>query len=354
MNKILLNIDSKYRNYDKFPFSCDFTLNLDNIIKSYNIKYIKLNHINISNNYSFFNKVRNNNYFKIKGIFVGPPPGPNVFHLPVDEIIIIISEYKYNIVNLINNINLQLNKNKFNEYIDNTIIKGIYFVLIDNKISIINLSKHYNCQIIFNNDDNIKYSSLGYCLGFRKENYLIEIDNKIYSELPFNIDGDDYLFLKINNYNNIIMNNKSENGAFAKINYNKSLNFILNTTFEYIYYFTEITNINILQFQILDYNGNNLYLYDDYSLILELGLENNSLEPKIYSDSKSTLPSQEIKLNSSTSDVVIYEKLNTILENISENNESIKSLNFDESNIDSDQILNEKKKKIKKIFDFSY
>ena len=53
-------------------------------------------------------------------------------------------------------------------------------------------------MIDFNN--NSIYNSLGYILGFRKNNYKNNL--MYYSESMVNVVGDNYLFLKVNNYKN--------------------------------------------------------------------------------------------------------------------------------------------------------
>ena len=133
--------------------------------------------------------------------------------------------------------------------------------------------------------DNKNYcSSLGNLLGFNKLEYLIKLDTQIYSN-PLNIDN--YIFIKINNYNNIFLPNKPEISAFAKINISQFNNseyiFTYNTNTEYIYQQQYTDKITELHIQILDYKGNLLNFDSDYNLTLELGiinqnvLENNSL-----------------------------------------------------------------------------
>ena len=291
MNKIILNIDSRYRNQLHFPNPNNYILSMDNHISNLDMNYIKLHYVKIYNEYITIDKKYDNNYFIIKGIFMGPPPGPNVYNLPLEETRIEIPENKYTKSQVVKIINIELNKHKFNEYAsDNTIIKGILFNQVSEKsnynhndtISIINLSKHYDCSIYF---DNKNYcSSLGNLLGFNKLEYLIKLDTQIYSN-PLNIDN--YIFIKINNYNNIFLPNKPEISAFAKINISQFNNseyiFTYNTNTEYIYQQQYTDKITELHIQILDYKGNLLNFDSDYNLTLELGiinqnvLENNSL-----------------------------------------------------------------------------
>ena len=270
MIKKIVNIDSRFRNKDIFLHPNNFTLD----ISLKNIIYIKLYSISISNNYEFFNNERFNNFFYIKCIFNGPPIGPNVFTLPLNNTKIVIFNNSFNIINIINNINNELNKLKYNEYDDNkNIVKGIYFYLnnITNKINIKNLSNHYDCEIIFNNN-NIQ-PSLGIILGFINNNYLLNYNNNLEAELLY-INYDKYIFIKINNYSNIYINNKLNQSVFAKLYYNNLTNnytdiFSDNNIYNII---NESNTIDKLDITIYDSFYNNLYLYDNFSFTLEFGI----------------------------------------------------------------------------------
>ena len=366
MNKILINIDSRQCKYNSFENTNSYTLNIQNILKDYTINCIELIDIKIPNKYYFFNKIKNNNFFILKGIFIGPPPGPDVFHFPTEDTIIYIPEdTKYedisNISFLLNSINKELNKCKFNKYdSNNKIIEGIYFSINENKnINIINLSKHYNCEIFFDIEyaiksnpninfqvNNYKYLTFGYYMGFQHNYYLINVNNNIFSELIFNI-CDEYIFLKINNYNNIFINSNKK--AFAKLNYINN-NYLLNNKLECIYYLTEIDNYpNELNIQLLDNFGNDLYFYDNFSLILEFKLFNNYEQNIIDTNNyeQNIIDTHNYEQNSIDS----YNDKQNIINSTNDKQNIINSTNDKQNIIDSN---NDIKKKKKKLFGFNY
>jgi len=118
-----------------------------------------------------------------------------------------------------------------------------------------------------------KYPSLGYMLGFRKNIYTC--NNNYTSESVVNIVGDDYIFLRINDYG-IIYNDNLTYKLLAKIIINKNkgttifdnqANFLSK---EYI--FKKPVNISTLKIELYDSYGNLLCMDgQDFSATLEVG-----------------------------------------------------------------------------------
>ena len=273
MDKIILNIDSNYRNKNIYLLSSNFNINLYKYINNkINYNYIKIIDMKIFNNICFINNNKNNNFFIIKGIFIGPPQGPDVFTLPIEDVIIILDDLiDFNIDNIINNINLTLNRYKFNEFNNDKITKGIYFSLENNKIKITNLSNHYTCNITWE-------SNIGNYLGFVNKIYNINTRSSIYSEKIYNI-YDEYIFLQIENktinFNNIYININNNIQSFSKLDY-KDNYYILNQYINNTYYNNNIISLELseLFFKLLDKDGNNLTSYQDFTFIIEIGYYN--------------------------------------------------------------------------------
>ena len=261
MDKIILNIDSNYRNKNIYLLSSNFNINLYKYINNnINYNYIKIIDMKIFNNICFISNNKNNNYFIIKGIFVGPPHGSNVFAFPLEDVIIILDDLiDFNIENIINNINLKLNKYNFNEFNNelnnDKITKGIYFSLENNKIKITNLSNHYTCNITWE-------SNIGNHLGFINKIYNINIRSSIYAEKIYNI-YDEYIFLQIENktinFNNIYINITNNIQSFSKLDY-KDDYYLLNQNINNTYYNNNIISLETseLFFKLLDKDGNHL------------------------------------------------------------------------------------------------
>jgi hypothetical protein len=142
--------------------------------------------------------------------------------------------------------------------------------------STITISDIPQFQIDFNNTS-LKYLSFGYYLGYRLINnsfVLSPIINKTQLQLTaqknYNILGEDYIFLKINDWGNFDFLNQI---LFSKIylrsdltTNNKTNNFINK---EYI--FRQLTTINRLDIELIDYLGNNVDLNGiDFSFTIAL------------------------------------------------------------------------------------
>ena len=333
MNSILINIDSKTSEYNNLSSSIfDCNINIDNLIT-----YIKLKDINIPNEFNIYDTVFNNNYFIISCNLVGLPPGINVFNMPNIEIVITIPYYINTITKLLKLINTELYKNKFNNYENDIVDKGIYFDIIDNNVIIKNLSKHYNCLLNFNND-NINNISFGNYLGFKNDIYNIEFNNSIISEYAFN-NYYDYIYIKINDYSNLYDNNNNPI-CFGKLAYNKTTNEYYNKI-EFIHILKEHSKITNLHIEIVDINQNPLIFNSSFSFIIELGynilyntndifnilLLNNNILNEFFKNKNNILDIEK------EVDILDIEKKDDILDNIN---------NLDKVN-NSDEVINSDK-----------
>jgi hypothetical protein len=235
MEIFYLNIDSKIRNNNIYKSSSYFKIDKDISFK--NLKYIKLLSIDINNIYTI-NENEYNNFFTL---YIN-----NIEHN------IQIKEGIYNITNLIETINFNLlNYNVVLEY--------------DNILRKIKINNNSEDNIIINFDNNSDYKSLGYLLGFRKNEYIIS-ENTI-SESIYNLDLNNYIFLRINDYGNLYIQPNNPTKVFTKILLNK------NEILYNMYNFKKPENINRIEIELLDYKGNRKDIKDiDYSLVLEIGI----------------------------------------------------------------------------------
>lgn len=134
-----------------------------------------------------------------------------------------------------------------------------------------------NIQTAYNNDNifdikKMRYPTLGFYLGFRNNDYISNNENTdqtIYAEKIFDTTGDDYVFIKINDWGHIDFFGQR---ALGKI--------LLTSTLgqpkleDYIskeYRFKQPINIQRLDIEIVDYLGNSVDLNGfDFSFTLEL------------------------------------------------------------------------------------
>jgi hypothetical protein len=199
--------------------------------------------------------------------------------------------------------------NMFEYLLDKTYLREQYFISEDqysNKSFQPSLIKDIaQFQINFSNKElknpvvngimdikRLNYPSIGYYLGFRpnlkidKDNFLFtpiidETDLIINGTKVFDTTGDDYIFLKINNWGYIDFFNQQ---YFAKIIMTTSLgNPQLNDYVNKEYRFRQPVNINKLEIELVDYLGNTLDMNgSDYSFTLELKQLQNSDQKESY------------------------------------------------------------------------
>jgi hypothetical protein len=358
MDKILINIDSRQRNINAYPDPCFFKIgnesespsNFNNYINFKNIDYITLSSIEIPNNFYVFTSKRDNTFLFINCIQendnVKTYNNNSKYVYPLDQNInagssyVYINEGNYDLDILVNALNIQLNLYSYNYgyYEQNSplfmVIDGLKCVYnsVTSKISFINLSNQFSFNINFDNNNN-NYVSLGYLLGYRKLSYTVKLQDTIIPEAISDTDAEKYIFIRINDFGNIYLNHKVPKKALGKIvltMYKQS--FLFNNNADILlkqFKFRQPVNINILEIELLDYNGNRLDNNgSDYSLTLELG--------QIYDEKLYNI------------------KLNNLLLNTDNNitNELIYDLNNQkEYSIDTKEL---KKKKKKKNYGFNY
>jgi len=346
MEKILLNIDSRQRDLTLFPQSSYFKIEYNDDFnfhdKQQNInskmKYINNNYVNFSNidyislvtfefpNYFYiFQNIKNNTSLNITCVNTD---GNIIANLTPGTKTVYIKEGNYDNDELINNLNLTLNTNKFNigninDFGDFTITKGLKFEYDKNanKYTLINLEAGYTFSIDITNT-NYSYNNLGYMLGFRtniinlEQNTLNKI-NKVTGASQADIEGEKYFFVKVNDYGQIFISPKIQNKALAKIivnNWKKT--YIFNNASDLVYKtykFRQPVDIKGLEIEILDYSGNRANFDGiDYSLTFEFGM---IYDQKIYN--------KQLK------------SLNLMSEPPIQNNKIVKKYNDKDSNIKS-------------------
>ena len=247
MNNIIISIDSRLRDINKYKNSSKFSVSIGDRIK--NVKSIKLvsfefprliNFLVLYNTIS--NDIKDNSNFKI---IIG-----------VAEYIISVKDGHYNKINLITAIN--------------DLIKllniGITFSIVKNdKINI--SSTLTNFTIDFTNNE--AYPSLGKILGFL--NNIYSDTNLIESDIDINIPTDNYIYIKINDYGNMytINNNVLNNSSYlCKVSFNNNAEIVFISEG---YKFINPTNIDKLDIEILNPYLNNINLSNiNYSFTLEL------------------------------------------------------------------------------------
>ena len=244
MEKLIINIDSRFRNKEIYSNAGKFSIKLDMPIKNaYNIKLSSFEFPNF-----YFSANKNNISFIINSINI------------------IINDGFYTSQQLIETIQNQFNINSLNFIIN----------LENNKVVISSTVTGTTFNILFSN--NSINPSLGKYLGFINNNYS-SINNIIESDTNINVFGDKYMFLKINDYGQIysVINKKSLqlNSYLAKIilgEYKLENNFDNNNFITKEFIFRQPSNINKFDIELLDcYNNTiNMINYMDYSFTLEI------------------------------------------------------------------------------------
>jgi hypothetical protein len=268
MENILINIDSRFRNINQFPNSAKFIYKLNEPIKD--VMYIKVTSIELPNLYFTFTHVKDNISFimKVESINYN----------------IIINDGFYTSSQILLAIQNKLD-----------LIPGSPTINLDLATGFITIESSKPFSIDFTNLDPIK-RSLGYHLGFRKKEYTPKIKivgtaNVYYliSESQLDVIGDNYLFLKVNNYGKIYNFNeynshvKYENICpyLAKVivNVNKTEKVFDNSNFiTKSFTFRQPTNIDIFNIELIDPIAKTVDLLGiDFSFTLEVGVIYDSL-----------------------------------------------------------------------------
>lgn len=176
MDTIIFNIDSRFRNKNLYPEETSFTYKLNDIIK--NVYEIKISSMEIGNTSYVFSDERKNNIMYVDEFEFRIPPG----NYSAEEVITLLNAWFCN------------NLCHLKAYIDfNTA-----------KVSII--SDAVNFYVDFPRA-NGNYASLGQLLGFNDINYRSS-DMRLDAEKVINVLGENYYFLKVNDYGCVYNQNR--------------------------------------------------------------------------------------------------------------------------------------------------
>lgn len=248
MEKIVFNIDSRFRNITTHPNPEFFVIDLFETQK--NIDFFRVTSIEIPIIYFIFSSTKDNDNFRIKdtsGSWVTIQIDSNYYD--IDDI---ITEINSKILNAYGSPLFVFSKNSVNQIVITKTTPGNFYL------------DFTNTKI---------YKSLGYHLGFRKNNYTVS-SGSITSESFYDMTGQNYCFLRINDYGNFHLNPGNGNKALYKIvfSYN-TINFesssdLINKT----HIFRQPVNLKRLEIELLDAYGNRLDNRGiDYSLTIEMG-----------------------------------------------------------------------------------
>jgi hypothetical protein len=399
MEKILVNIDSRQRDIILFPQSNYFKLEYNdsyinkeynestnsyistvskfinnNYVNFKNVDYITLASFEMMNNFYVFQQERFNIFFSVIPNLVGVNT-PGLTNLPT---IVTINPGNYNYNDLINNLNkalfdVQLNIGTFDVRNDFIVVDGLKFSVNEytNTIILSNLTSNYSYTINYDNNK-YDYVSLGYLLGYRSNLYNLTINGgslwSIQGESQADPDGENYLFLRVNDYGSIYISPKLPSKVLAKIVLDATKqSFVFNNGQDLIYKthkFRQPSDVKSLEIELLDYNGNRMNVNGiDFSFTLEFGI---IYDEELYKNKLSSLN----LLSSKISNHMMYnaydntnnhysvetpsnKTTNEILSNVFDNKILIKPV--EETNIEQEQKQKPKKsKRIKNKFNIQY
>jgi hypothetical protein len=259
MENILINIDSRFRNKNIYPNSGNFSFKLSEKIKD--VMYIRMSSVELPNLYFVFSKAKNNTTF--------------VITVDTVDFEINIQDGFYNSTQLLRNIQDKL-----------TSVPGHMNIKLNLANGYVTLESTVTFSVNFTNTG--KYPSLGYQLGFRNNIYTSVVENEtkqyIKSESQLDRIGDNYVFIRVNDYGKIynftnlnnVNINENMNNYLAKVimNVNKTEhNFDNNNFLTKKYIFRQPTNITKFDIELLDPLGNIIDMVQmDFSFTLEIGV----------------------------------------------------------------------------------
>jgi hypothetical protein len=327
MENILINVDSRFRNKELYPYSGKFTLKLNQTIKD--ILYIRLSSIEIPNLYFTFSQEKQNISFVVK--------------IGIVNTVVLIDDGFYDSIQMLNNINSKLPSG----------------ITINLNLSNGFITFEHTSSFSIDFTSYGQYPSLGYHLGFRKNTYnSTSSGTKHYlkSEALMDTIGDNYLFLRINDYGKMYNFNKSLDDYSETLdNYlgkvilsvsKAEKNFDNHNFITKKHIFRQPANISKLDVELIDPLGNtvNTQLMD-FSFTLELGV---IYDREIYEQSLNSLNLIDEPLYKiSTKKIDTDTKINENIDEIFVNKPTI---------VDNVEIVNAKpiKKMKKKKFKFDY
>jgi hypothetical protein len=245
IDTIVLNIDSRFRNFSKNISCSKFTFDLENQLK--NISSITLSSVELPNLFYTFSEKKKNISFVVNNTKINIPPG----NYCAENLIEIINKKLSTLASIVN-ISLEL---KFNP--------------TDGKILISEKDKK---PFSINFENSSEYPSLGYQLGFRQSSY--NSKSEYITESILDTIGDNYVFIKLNDYGSLI-NTHSGNKYFAKIIlYNNKNTVIFDNNSNFIcktYNFLQPVNISRFNIELVDLYDNGIDMNNlDFSLTIEL------------------------------------------------------------------------------------
>jgi hypothetical protein len=278
MDNIIINIDSRFRNKQIYNNAGKFTYQLSEKIK--NCKYIRLSSFEFPNLYFTFTEKKDNISFKLKS--------------NGKEYTVTITEGYYASDTLLLEIQEQFDK-------ANTYMGTDFKITFNYNNGFCTIENDKAFQVEFSNYPS-RYPSLGYQLGFRKDNYTSKAAVisgsavfSIITESQLDTVGDQYIFLKLNDYGvifhdyeDIITRDSSgeiiarekyvgDKNVFAKIimNTNKAeqvfdngSNFLTKS-----YIFRQPIDLDRFNISLTDPRGNIVdMIHMDFSMTLEIGV----------------------------------------------------------------------------------
>ena len=278
MNNNLYNIDSKFRNTTSYPNSANFvynrmdqTVGQSTVVEPFNEKNViemKILSLELLNTIYYITATRGNNRIQI---------GATTFTIP---------DGSYSKFKLMETINALI------------IVTNVSYSTTTNKVTITNTSGS-NKTITFTSSDT-EYPSLGSILGFTTNSLTIATATSSTGSNILTNPQQTYLFLRINDYGNIINKNRryvakiklehnttiSNEGANGIINILTNLYNLITNTIK----FDQPTNIQNLSISLEDEYGNIIGLNGvDWSFTLETTVITNTIlknynEIKFYND----------------------------------------------------------------------
>lgn len=261
MENILINVDSRFRNLQLYPNTSKFTIKLANTIK--NIMYIRLSSVEIPNLYFTFSDAKKNTSFTL--------------NTNGESYLIHIEDGFYNSTQLLAAIQTELTNIPGNFTIKLNLANGFVTFQGDTTFTI-------NCNATE------PYPSLCYHLGCRNTKCsckpkIVNGSTKHYITYASQLDniGDNYLFLKVNDYGKIYNFNLDNNNVSESqesylgkiiINSNKAdRNFDNNNLITKRHIFKQPVNINRLDIELIDpYSKLVEMLHMNFSFTLEIGV----------------------------------------------------------------------------------
>jgi hypothetical protein len=251
METHIYNIDSRYRDTSIYSlnseFEYDFSTTQNGKIK--NVVEINISSIELPNVSKFFNSIHGNTT------------------LIIDNITYTIDDGNYNSSDILSVIN---------ELIPAT----IEFTVDTNtgKVTITTTDTH-----VFNFINDTDYPSLGETLGFTDLFFSIESSTKESTNIP-NVIGENYYFLKINDYGNIINNDNKYMSKIVLLNPKYEMTFDSRSKFvTKSHKFKQPVDINKINIQLVDYLNNHVHLHGvQFSFTIEFKVINNKILKKYH------------------------------------------------------------------------